>query len=62
MPARYPVLEGVKAFELQYLNYDLAWASTWPVTPGDPPLPLAVRLRVLRVSGEEGGRVFALRS
>ncbi len=62
VPARYPVLEGVKAFELQYLNYDLAWASTWPVTPGDPPLPLAVRLRVLLASGEEVVRVFALRS
>jgi general secretion pathway protein J len=62
VPARYAVLGGVKEFELQYLNYDLTWASTWPVSPGNPPLPLAVRLRVLLASGEEVVRVFALRS
>ena len=62
VPARYAVLDGVKEFELQYLNYNLAWASRWPVSPGDPPLPLAVRLRVLLASGEEVVRVFALRS
>jgi general secretion pathway protein J len=62
VPARYAVLGGVKEFELQYLNYDLAWTSSWPAAPGNPPLPLAVRLRVLLVSGEEVVRVFALRS
>jgi general secretion pathway protein J len=62
VPARYAVLDGVKEFELQYLNYDLVWASSWPVSPGDPPLPLAVRARVRLASGEEVVRVFALRS
>lgn len=62
LPARYPVLGGVKEFELQYLNSKLAWASTWPVSPGDPPIPLAVRLRILLGSGEELVRMFALTS
>ena len=62
LPARYPVLGGVKEFELQYLNLNLAWGSTWPVSPGDPPIPRAVRLRVLLGSGEELVRVFALSS
>ena len=62
LPARYPVLWGVKEFELQYLNSNLAWGSTWPVLPGEPPIPLAVRLRVLLASGEDLVRVFALKS
>ena len=61
-PARYPVLGGVKEFEVQYLNFTLAWANAWPVSPGDPPIPPAVRLRVLLDSGEELVRVFALKS
>lgn len=62
VPARYAVLDGVKEFELQYLDYNLTWATSWPVSAGSPPLPLAVRLRVLLASGEEVVRVFALRS
>ena len=61
-PARYPVLGGVQEFELQYLGSKLAWESTWPPTPAEPPIPLAVRLRVLLGSGEELVRVFALKS
>lgn len=62
LPERYPVLEGVAEFELQYLNAELAWGSTWPVSQGDQPIPLAVRLRILLGSGEELVRVFALKS
>ena len=61
-PARYPVLRGVQAIELQYLGASLIWGSSWPALPADGALPLAVRLRVLLGSGEELVRVFALRS
>lgn len=59
-PARYAVLRGVTAFELQYLDGRLAWVNVWPVSTVDPPIPRAVRLRVLLASGEELVRVFAL--
>ena len=62
LPARYPVLAGVSEFQVQYLTADLAWANLWPVSPVAPPLPMAVRLRVLLGSGEELVRVFALNS
>jgi general secretion pathway protein J len=62
LPLRYPVLSGVKAFELQYLNAGLTWVDSWPTSPGDPPLPQAVRLRVVLASNEEIVRIFALQS
>lgn len=62
LPARYQVLSGVRKFELEYLNSDLAWGNAWPVSPADPAIPLAVRLHIVLVSGEELVRVFALKS
>jgi len=62
LPLRYPVLAGVKAFELQYLNPALTWVDAWPASPGDPPLPHAVRLRIVLGSNEEIVRIFALQS
>ena len=62
LPERYPVLAEVKTFELQYLNPALAWVNAWPSAPTDPPIPQAVRLRVVLVSSEEIVRVFALQS
>lgn len=61
-PARYPVLRGVTALELQYLNSDLAWVDAWPLSQRDTAIPRAVRLRIVLVSGEEIVRVFALNS
>lgn len=61
-PARYPVLTGVTAFELQYLDANLVWVDVWPGSAADPPLPQAVRLRLVLASGEEIVRVFALNS
>lgn len=61
-PLRYPVLAGVKAFELQYLNPGLTWVDAWPAAPSGPPLPQAVRLRVVLASDEEIVRIFALQS
>ncbi len=62
LPARYPVLAGVKSFELQYLNPSLAWVDAWPSTPADLPIPRAVRLRIVLASNEEIVRVFVLQS
>ena len=62
LPARYPVLAGVTSFELQYLNPALVWVDAWPASLADPPLPRAVRLRIVLASGEEIVRVFALQS
>jgi general secretion pathway protein J len=59
--ARYPVLAAVALFELQYLDGELAWVDAWPRSERDPPLPRAVRLRVVLASGEELVRVFALK-
>ena len=60
-PTRYPVLRAVARFELQYLDGGLAWAGEWPRSERDPPLPQAVRLRIVLASGEELVRVFALK-
>jgi general secretion pathway protein J len=62
LPARHPVLAGVKTFELQYLNPGLVWVNVWPSSPTDPPIPQAVRLRIVLASSEEIVRVFALQS
>jgi general secretion pathway protein J len=62
LPARYPVLTGVTAFELQYLDANLAWVDAWPGSAADAPIPQAVRLRVVLASGEEIMRVFAMNS
>jgi general secretion pathway protein J len=62
LPARYPVLVDVTAFELQYLNTNLAWMDGWPGSAFDVPIPQAVRLRIVLASGEEIVRVFGLRS
>ncbi len=62
LPARYPVLTGVAAFELQYLDANLAWVDAWPRSAADALIPRAVRLRLALVSGEQVVRVFGLRS
>lgn len=62
VPTRYPLLAGVTNFELQYLNTDLAWTDVWPASSRDAPIPQAVQLRIVLVSGEEIVRVFALKS
>jgi general secretion pathway protein J len=60
-PVRYPLLPAVAQFQLQYLGSELTWADAWPRTERDPPLPQAVRLRIVLDSGEELVRVFSLK-
>lgn len=62
LPARYTVLRGVTAFDLQYLDAALVWVNAWPTSPDDTAIPRAVRLRVVLASGEQIVRVFALNS
>jgi general secretion pathway protein J len=60
-PASYPVLSEVAQFQLQYLDSALVWVDAWPRSERDPPLPQALRLRIVLASGEELVRVFALK-
>ena len=62
LPLRYPILAGVTALDLQYLNANFTWVDAWPGLATDPPLPRAVRLRIVLASGEELVRLFALNS
>jgi len=59
-PVRYPLLSAVAQFELQYLDARNAWGGAWPRSERDPPLPRAVRLRLVLASGEVLVRMFAL--
>lgn len=61
LPARYAVLSGVAQFGLQYLGTEPAWVDAWPRSERDPPLPQAVRLRIVLASGEELVRIFSLK-
>ena len=59
-PVRYVVLSAVTQFELRYLDRQLTWVDAWPLSEADP-LPRALRLRIVLVSGEDLVRVFSLR-
>ncbi len=61
VPARYRVLAGVTTLDLQYLDANSAWVNVWPSSRLDPPIPQAVRLRIVLASKEELVRVFALK-
>ena len=62
LPERYPVLPAVADFVLQYFSTSQAWGDKWPPAAADTSIPLAVRLRIVLMSGEEISRVFGLRS
>jgi len=61
-PKRYPVLTGVKSFQLQYLNRALVWVDAWPTASTDPPIPRAVRLRIVLDTNEVIVRIYALQT
>lgn len=60
-PARYVVLAGVTALDLEYLNTDSVWVNAWPGSRLDPPIPKAIRLHLVLATKEELVRVFALK-
>lgn len=60
--ARYPLLNGVTRFEVQYLNSDLSWTDAWPAGGTSTAVPKAVRLHLVLNGGEDVVRVFALPS
>ena len=57
----YGLSENHGKFQFQYLDSALAWRDAWPAAAGDPPLPHALRVRLVLASGEELVRVFAFR-
>ena len=60
MPVRYPVLEGVREFQLRYLDKAGVWQLQWQ-NPSDPnKLPVAVEVTLTLVGGEIITRLFAL--
>ena len=61
VPARYVVLKGVTAFDLQYLNTESVWVGAWPGSRLDPSIPRAIRLHIVLASKEDLVRVFALK-
>ncbi len=62
VPQRYPVLAGVRQWELGYLDARRVWVDSWPVNALNASIPAAVQIRIVLASGEEIVRVFALRS
>ncbi len=61
-PLRYPVLAGVREWQLAYLDARHVWVDSWPANALDAPVPAAVQVRVVLATGEAIVRVFALRS
>ncbi len=62
VPERFPLLEGVVGFDLQYLNAGLAWVNIWPAAHSDALIPRAVRVRLVFATGEQIVRIFELKS
>lgn len=64
VPVRHVLLEGITAFEVQYLDARLAWTDIWPAAGAAAgaaaAMPRAMRLRLVLASGEDIVRVFAL--
>lgn len=54
---RYPLLDGVAAVELRYLNAGLAWVDNWPAS-SEIELPRAVQLKLVLATGEQIVRIF----
>ncbi|MEO6023622.1 MAG: type II secretion system minor pseudopilin GspJ [Burkholderiales bacterium] len=66
VPAIYPVLEGVTALKLRYLNAANQWVEGWPVGVANPAisaqLPKAVEVSLTLESGEELTRLMLVNS
>jgi general secretion pathway protein J len=59
-PLRYPLLDGVRGFNLRYLDVSGSWLLQWPPPGQAGGLPKALEAAVTLDSGEKITRVFAL--
>lgn len=59
-PIRYPLLEGVRDFQLRHLDANGNWLAKWPLGGDGGTLPMALEVAVTLASGEKVVRVFAL--
>lgn len=57
---RYPLLEGVRAFKLRYMDSVGNWYPQWPISNIGLELPAATEVSLTLASGEQITRVFAL--
>ena len=66
VPAVYPVLDGVTALRMRYLNATNQWVDSWPVGVANPAtaprLPKAVEVSLTLESGEELTRLMLVSS
>jgi general secretion pathway protein J len=60
VPVRYPVLEGVREFQLRYLDKDGIWQQQWQTATDLIKLPVAVEVTLTLAGGEIITRLFAL--
>jgi general secretion pathway protein J len=60
VPARYPLLEGVREFRLRHLDAHGNWLVHWPLAGQPGTLPMALEVAVTLAGGEKVVRVFAL--
>jgi general secretion pathway protein J len=59
-PQRYPLLEGVREFNLRHLDIKGNWQDQWPADGQTNILPMALEVSITLASGEKLTRVFAL--
>jgi general secretion pathway protein J len=60
-PERFTLLDGLKQFQIEYLNDDGKWVKNWNSSDYDTPtLPRALRVRLAAADGEVIERIFVL--
>jgi len=59
-PVRYTVLEGVRDFQLRYLDRDNIWQQQWQYPTDLNKLPVALEMTLTLTGGEVITRLFAL--
>ena len=60
-PVVYPLLEGVRDFQLRHLSRDRIWHLQWPPTANaSEKIPVALEVQITLISGEKITRIFAL--
>lgn len=60
VPQRSPLLSGVRAFNLRYMNASGSWYTQWPPPRQATGLPAAVQVELILAGGEKITRIFAL--